>query len=238
MNYRSCLRRVLFPKGGNQASVIPANKPSKPPPELGEKGPYFLFQRTTYDLRLSIYCLTFGIFIYEELLSRRTGCLFLKCIPLAAVPVRKEGKPSLWVRTSGNQIQMNFVFDLNLGGSAPSTLEDQKEIGNFKLRLSALIKKKGNRVCSVVYKEKVFSLPESKISIKPWVSSVTRPTTRNRGSIEGGGKTEMNLWSSHSSTYCSERLGRKTEIARLSQGKVSREIPVPGRVKELLREGA
>ena len=24
-----------------------------------------------------------GIFLYEELLSRRTGCLFLKCIPLA-----------------------------------------------------------------------------------------------------------------------------------------------------------
>lgn len=118
--------------GGNQASFIPANKPAKPPPELGSKGPYFLFQRTTYDLLLSIYCLTFGIFIYEELLSRRTGCLFLKCIPLASVPVRKEEKQSPWVRTSRNQIQMNFLFYLNLGGSAPSTLEDQKEIGNFK----------------------------------------------------------------------------------------------------------
>ena len=142
MNYRSCLRRVLFPNqgalGGNQASVIPANKPSKPPPELGEKGPYFLFQRTTYDLRLSIYCLTFGIFIYEELLSRRTGCLFLKCIPLASVPVKKESHLHEYERAG---TKSSFVFDLNLGGSAPSTLENQKEIGNFKRRLSALRKR-------------------------------------------------------------------------------------------------
>lgn len=37
--------------------------------------------------------------------------------------------------------QVFFVFDLNLGGSAPSTLENLKEIGNFKRRLSALIKR-------------------------------------------------------------------------------------------------
>ena len=96
--------------GGNQASFIPANKPAKPPPELGSKGPYFLFQRTTYDLLLSIYCLTFGIFIYEELLSRRTGCLFLKCIPLASVPVKKESHLHEYERAG---TKSSFVFDLN-----------------------------------------------------------------------------------------------------------------------------
>jgi hypothetical protein len=108
MNYRSCLRRVLFP-GGKPSECHPGKQTRKATP-VGEKGPYFLFQRTTYDLLLSIYCLTFGIFIYEELLSRRTGCLFLKCIPLASVPVKKESHLHEYERAG---TKSSFVFYLN-----------------------------------------------------------------------------------------------------------------------------